>query len=429
MKNLNLSSDYRLRDHKDEIKSLFLDNYFVKARDFYTHEITTIENNFSKLVDCVIDNENDVCLEVCEEITKDSITIGLPYVVLVHEFIQFHKIIVGFVLGNYEKDEMQRVYQLQLKFENIIAKLYLESYTFSLLAKNSLRINSLNDIYEKNIVQYYKSHLEWLSTLVKTVQNKAEGFPEINHNLCSFGQWLTKDGKNIIQNNSKYKEIEKQHQNLHFMASKIKTYLEKDEIENHIILTYLEKAEMISLSLGTELALVDNTLINSTASKDPLTGALSRQKLSQLYSNQHEISIATAQPFVIAISDLDNFKSVNDTYGHIAGDKLLKGFVEVAKKHMRNSDMVIRYGGEEFIFIFPAVTYEIGKKILEKIRVAFENYEVLFEGNTIHATVSIGMMELNSTDENLNIKDLEDAVSIVDKKLYHAKHEGKNKIV
>lgn len=429
MKNLHLSSDYQLKDHKDEIKSLFLDNYFVKARDFYTNEISAIENNFSKLVDCVIDHETDICLEVCEEITKDSIKIGLPYVVLVHEFIQFHKIIVGFVLGNYEKDEMQRVYQLQLKFEDIIAKLYLESYTIGLLAKNNLRINSLKDIYEKNIVQYYKSHLEWLCDLVKTVQNKENDFPQINHNLCTFGKWLANDGKNIIQNNSKYKEIEKQHQNLHLMASKIKTYLEKDEIENHIILTYLEKAEMISLSLGTELALIDNTLINSTASKDPLTGALSRQKLTQLYSNQHEISIATAQPFVIAISDLDNFKKVNDTYGHIAGDKVLKGFVDVAKKHMRNSDMVIRYGGEEFIFIFPAVTYEIGRKILEKIRVAFESLEVEFEGHSIQTTVSIGMMELNSTDQNLNIKDLEDAVSMIDKKLYHAKNQGKNKIV
>ena len=77
----------------------------------------------------------------------------------------------------------------------------------------------------------------------------------------------------------------------------------------------------------------------------------------------------------------------------------------------------------------PAYSSELKGNILEKIRVAFENYEVFFEGNAIHATVSIGMMELNSSDENLNIKDLEDAVSIVDKKLYHAKNEGKNKIV
>jgi len=91
--------------------------------------------------------------------------------------------------------------------------------------------------------------------------------------------------------------------------------------------------------------------------------------------------------------------------------------------------MIIRYGGEEFIFIFPAVTYEIGKKILEKIRIAFEEFEVDFEGNRIKTTVSIGMMELDSNDENLNLKDLEDAIAIVDKKLYHAKNEGKNKVV
>lgn len=424
-----LSNNIELQSHKNEIKSLFLDNYFLKARDFYTHDIAQIENNFSKLVDCVIEDKPKICLSVCEDITKSSIKIGLPYVVLVHEFIQFHKIIVKFVLQSYQKKEMQRIYDLQLQFEDIIAQFYLENYTETLLKKNNLRINSLKDIYEKNIVQYYKSHLEWLSNLVKVVQNKNNHFPEVDHTLCKFGKWLLHDGKNIIQNNSKYKEIDKQHQNLHFMANKIKTYLEKESIENHIVLTYLEKAEMISLSLGTELALIDNTLINTTASKDPLTGALSRQKLNQLYINQCEISLATSQPFIIAISDLDNFKFVNDTYGHIAGDKVLKGFVDVAKKLIRNSDMIIRYGGEEFIFIFPAVTYEIGKKILEKIRIALENHEVDFEGNIIKTTVSIGMMELDSNDDNLNIEDIEDAIAIVDKKLYHAKNKGKNQIV
>jgi diguanylate cyclase (GGDEF)-like protein len=425
----DITFDLTLKEYKKTIKRLFLDNYFVKTRDTNTNDIVVIEKSFSKLIDSVIEGKIENSIKICEEITEHSVKINLPYVFLVHEFIQLHKIIVGVVLENYDKNSMLSIYNLQLIFEDVIAKNYLESYTVSLLAKNNVRINSLKDIYEKNIVQYYKSHLLWLSSLVKSVQDKKHPFPETNHTLCAFGQWLHSSGKDIIQNNSKYKEVEKQHQNLHLMATKIKSYMEKENVENHIILTYLEKAEMISLILGTELALIDNTLINSTSSKDTLTGALSRQKLAQLYTNQHEISFATSQPFVIAISDLDNFKRVNDTYGHLAGDKVLKGFVETAKKQMRNSDMIIRYGGEEFIFIFPAVSYEIGKKILEKIRVAFEEFEVEFEGNSIKTTVSIGMMALDSNDENLNLKDLEDAISIIDKKLYHAKNEGKNKIV
>ncbi len=425
----DITFDLTLKEYKETIKRLFLDNYFVKTRDTNTNDIVVIENSFSQLIDSVIEGKIENSIKICEEITSHSVKINLPYVFLVHEFIQLHKIIVGVVLEHYDKTNMLSIYNLQLVFEDVIAKIYLESYTVSLLAKNNVRINSLKDIYEKNIVQYYKSHLLWLSNLVKSVQDKKHPFPETNHTLCAFGQWLHSSGKDIIQNNSKFKEVEKQHQNLHLMATKIKSYLEKENVENHIILTYLEKAEMISLILGTELALIDNTLINSTSSKDTLTGALSRQKLAQLYTNQHEISIATTQPFVIAISDLDNFKSVNDTYGHLAGDKVLKGFVETAKKQMRNSDMIIRYGGEEFIFILPAVSYEIGKKILEKIRVAFEEFQIEFEGNIIKTTVSIGMMALDSNDENLNLKDLEDAVSIIDKKLYHAKNEGKNKIV
>jgi diguanylate cyclase (GGDEF)-like protein len=429
MNTANLTLDFKLTEHKEKIKSLFLDKYFVKTRDADNNDISVIEDDFSRLIDSVIENEVEKCITICEEITKHSISVSLPYVVLIHEFIQFHKIIVGVMLDNYEKNDIYKIYNLQLIFEDIIAKKYLESYTKNLLAKNHVRISSLNDIYEKNIVQYYKSHLEWLSNLVKSVQDKNNSFPETNHTLCTFGKWLENVGRDIIQNNSKFKEIDKQHQNLHLMATKIKSYLEQEEIEYHIILTYLEKAEMISLLLGTEMALIDNTLINSTVSKDPLTGALSRQKLSHLYTNQLEISLATSQPFVVAICDLDNFKNVNDSYGHIAGDKMLKGFVDTAKKHMRNSDMIIRYGGEEFVFIFPAVSYEIGKRILEKIRVAFEGFALEFEGKIIKTTVSIGMMEIDSNDGNLNIQEIEDAISIVDKKLYHAKHEGKNKIV
>ena len=185
---------------------------------------------------------------------------------------------------------------------------------------------------------------------------------------------------------------------------------------------------MLSLSLGTELALIDNTLINSKASKDPLTGALNRQRLNQLYINQLEISFATSEPFILVMCDFDYFKNINDTYGHLAGDKMLKSFVNLVKKSLRNSDMIIRYGGEEFVFILPAIKTEKARLLLNKIRVDFSEFFIIHEENKISTTLSMGMLEIDPDNEESYLTNFENAISIVDKKLYEAKNSGRNKV-
>jgi diguanylate cyclase (GGDEF)-like protein len=174
--------------------------------------------------------------------------------------------------------------------------------------------------------------------------------------------------------------------------------------------------------------LIDNTLINSEASKDPLTGALNRQKLNQLYFNQLEIAFATSETFVLAMCDLDNFKKVNDTYGHVAGDEVLKNFVKISKKILRSSDMLIRYGGEEFMFILPAIRLDKAKIILNEIKDEFASFVLDFEGNKISTTLSFGTLELNPEAEESYLKNFESVVSFVDKKLYEAKNSGKNRV-
>lgn len=412
------------------IQEEFLDRYVVVLKDIEETKIDLIKKSFEELISCICNCDMDKCYNACNSLTTLNIQLGIPYIILIHELMQLQKIFVRYIMGNYEGNEVYQLHRFYLKLEDIIAQNYLENYIQELLSKNNRRIANLSDIYEKNIVQYYKAHLKWLSNVAKSIhQNSNEDFPQVDHSLCSFGKWLSTDGKAIIQNNSKYNEIFKQHKNLHLIAKKIKAFLSKKDFEYHIILTYLEKCEMISLSLGTELALIDNTLINSQASKDPLTGALNRQRLGQLYSSQLEISFATSQPFVIAICDLDHFKKINDTYGHLAGDAMLKAFVKVAASELRTSDLIIRYGGEEFIFILGAVKKEIALEILEKVRKSFEKFILNFDNQAIQTTVSMGMMEIDAEDTNLDFSSIEDAIEIIDKKLYKAKQTGRNKII
>ena len=254
---------------------------------------------------------------------------------------------------------------------------------------------------------------------------KIKDFPELDEVKCNFGKWLKQDAKKIIQNNSKLKLIALAHKNLHLMAKKILTHLENDE--SHAVLTYLEKCEVISLSIGTELALIDNMLINKQISKDSLTGAVNRQGLESIFINQYELSLATNNSFILAMCDLDNFKKINDSYGHVAGDKVLKLFVNIVKKYIRSSDIIIRYGGEEFTIILPAINKENGFKVLEKIRKNFAKSVLKFKEKNIKTTVSMGLVEINP--ESFYKKYfLDEYIMIADKKLYYAKNSGRNRV-
>lgn len=312
------------------------------------------------------------------------------------------------------------------EINNTVAHIYLVKYIDELVSLNSVRRNSLADLVEKNLIQHYESHLLWLSDLALHIKDKEKtSFPELNPKMCAFGKWLHNDAKQTIHNNSKYNAISKIHNILHLFADKIYKILEKNEY--HILITYLEKCELISLSIGTELALLDQININHKIAKDTLTGALNRHGLSSIFESQYELSLATNNPFILAMCDLDFFKRINDTYGHLAGDAVLQHFVHIVKKNLRNSDVIIRYGGEEFIIILPAIKSEKGYEVLESIRKELEDSSTIFEDKEIHTTVSMGMMEIKPT-RSFKKRFVNDYIMIVDQKLYVAKDTGRNTI-
>lgn len=426
---INLSKfKFFLENEIEYLKEEFLTKYIINIRRVEENELEKINIFFSLIIKYICLGNLEKAYKVCRDLIDFNIELSIPYIMLTHELMNLQKLIIERLIVKNAKDEIYELYKLHISFENIIAQIYLDKYTKILQSKNNLRIASLTDIYEKNIINHYQAHLEWLNNLAKAVEfRNSKFFPQTNHTLCTFGKWLHESGKTIIQNNSKFKSISKQHENLHLMAKQIRNYIAKKEENNHILLTYLEKCEMLSLSLGTELALIDNTLINSKASKDPLTGALNRQRLNQLYLNQLEISFATSEPFVLVMCDFDYFKNINDTYGHIVGDKILESFVDFMKKNLRNSDMIIRYGGEEFVFILPAISAEKARIILNKIRIGFGEFYLVHEGKKISITLSMGMFEIDPDDESY-FRNLENAISIVDKKLYEAKNSGRNRV-
>jgi len=366
-------------------------------------------------------------LEVFEELAHFKLSREIPYIVVSNEVYGLKNFIIANICtAKFFSDELINSMKLFKSINNKIAQIYLTEYLDVLISRNNIRQSSLNDLVERNIIQHYESHLVWLSALAIHIKNRdASNFPELDPSYCKFGIWLKNEAKMIIQNNSKYNSIINAHKNLHTFAHKIYTILEKEEY--HILITYLEKCELMSLSIGTELALLDQILINKKISKDSLTGALNRNALKAVFENQYELSLATSNPFVLAMCDLDYFKIVNDKYGHIAGDRMLKLFVQTVKTNIRNSDIIIRYGGEEFIIILPTLTKEMGYNVLDKIRKSFSQVILQYEDNSISATVSIGMVSIKPT-EAFKSSFLDEYVMIADKNLYISKAEGRNRI-
>lgn len=156
--------------------------------------------------------------------------------------------------------------------------------------------------------------------------------------------------------------------------------------------------------------------------KDSLTQLYNHNTFYNVLNEQIEKARDTHQPLVLAIIDIDNFKHVNDTFGHVNGDKVLLGLSDLMKRYKREHMMLARYGGEEFCVLFENTSRQDAYSFMEKMRLEFSHME-FSEMPSIRITFSVGLVELTSKEDN--------AVSLVEKAdmaMYRSKKEGKNKI-
>lgn len=159
------------------------------------------------------------------------------------------------------------------------------------------------------------------------------------------------------------------------------------------------------------------------ANIDHLTGALNRRGLDLALGQ------LTHYEAVVMVLDMDNFKLLNDTYGHIMGDLALKLLTGIVKKCIRESDIFVRYGGEEFVVILPGATLDRAFAIAERIRSEVEKLEVLHKGQKAKVTLSGGIANLSFVEQMSAQDAFNEAFIKADKLLYEAKNTGKNKVL
>jgi len=161
-----------------------------------------------------------------------------------------------------------------------------------------------------------------------------------------------------------------------------------------------------------------NLELEDLSHKDTMTHFYNHTSILRLIKHHAEMAHLENKPLVLLILDLDDFKNVNDTYGHPIGDKVLAAIAEVLRNHTRSSDIIGRYGGEEFVVLFPHTKLEDAYRVSERIREAIANSEL----NGIRITVSGGLCTYEG-------QDVSEFIQLADDFLYVAKKMGKNRIV
>ena len=165
--------------------------------------------------------------------------------------------------------------------------------------------------------------------------------------------------------------------------------------------------------------------LHSQSIKDPLTGLYNRRYLTEVLERDIRRSVRAEQPLGILMLDLDHFKKFNDTYGHEAGDAVLRETASFLTRSIRVEDVVCRYGGEEFVIILPTANLAAAHARAERIRLKLKELTVLHQGHSLGMiTVSVGVAALpdHGTSPN-NLLEAADAA------LYRAKREGRDRVV
>ena len=168
----------------------------------------------------------------------------------------------------------------------------------------------------------------------------------------------------------------------------------------------------------------DNAMLYHIAITDELTGLFSNRHFRQAISKRYALFQQYGEKLALLMVDVDNFKRINDTYGHPVGDSILRSIGKCVQSAIRDEDMGFRYGGEEFAVILPGADAGAGKAVAERMRVFIEHFPFKADGHVLQVTVSIGIAVWPESAETIKGIIIE-----ADKALYEAKRSGKNKVV
>lgn len=187
-------------------------------------------------------------------------------------------------------------------------------------------------------------------------------------------------------------------------------------------------ASMAQMSMSLAFMLLINTTLSNQlknlAATDPLTGLMNRRSLDMEITRQLANEKRHGECLSLMMIDVDHFKTLNDKFGHPAGDEVLRRLAHLMQSVVRTNDYIARYGGEEFCILLPGTSETQALVLADRIRRLFTDLIIEWEGNIISSSVSIGV-----ADTEFDAHEVHSLLGAADLALYMAKHQGRNRVV
>jgi diguanylate cyclase (GGDEF)-like protein len=318
---------------------------------------------------------------------------------------------------------LENYHRIHSEIKKVYTVIFMEGKTFFVLdTTNNVETASISGVVARSIMDEYVLNFNDKETLWLPSLKKGEAYINLEPYTDEFGTFITASAPIMDDNNgligSLNIDISTKHIFIHQPGAKI------------LLLMVFTFNLLISIFLGfiafnnqknvTLLQQKQKRLYNT----DFLTGALNRRSCARKSTELWSLFERYKQGYAILIMDIDHFKSINDRYGHVLGDKTLIHFSNIVKEAVREPDTLYRIGGEEFAVLPNKVDKDACLHIAERIRKAVFDNPLQLDSGGISYTVSIGVTLSSDADKNI-----EDSYKRADQALYQAKDEGRNKVV
>ena len=368
-------------------------------------------------------------LSMCEAIKKISPEIPLV-ITSAHNDTNFLRKSIEIGVTTYAMKPID-LYQLMESIikamEPILLKKQLIELNLSLESKIEQEINKIKSILDaqdniiivtnkEEITNVNKKFLDFFGVVdfdefIKSKKNIFDFFQE------EFG-FITKEQINKQESWIKY--IKELHEIDRIV--KIKSALEEEKIFAINVDYYENKDDYYVFSLTDITKLKEKSnLLEYQASHDKLTGLFNRNRFDEIYTKEIKRTKRYNNELSIIIFDIDDFKMVNDTYGHQIGDEVLKEIAKITLNGVREQDINVRWGGEEFLILLPQTNITGAVTVASKIKSAIKEH--IFTDKSLKITASFGVSQLLEEDDEISL------ISRSDKLLYEAKKTGKDKVI
>ncbi len=285
---------------------------------------------------------------------------------------------------------------------------------FCYIIENNWEVDQekIYEIYKQFDIQFKEDTLTRLSfkNIVFKVQQEVN---EIIQNLEEYQRSLT-EKENKIEKKRETTEDESTKEMLIEILKELQEIKSQNEFFKNKIQVQADKIQ----ELENELSIT-----KKEAGLDHLTGLLNRKAFDEAVNELIEEYKTTKTPFSFIFIDIDFFKKINDDFGHVVGDEVLKDIANTLKIYLRKEDIIGRYGGEEFGVVLPKIRLETALKIAERLKNAIRNKTIKVDGHDIKITASFGVAEI---DESIN--SIDELIKKADLALYSAKKDGRDTI-